>query len=69
MFLIFAGRRKHRKKHRQYSRDVRGCCSDKKEGIFLRVDIFKDKNQHHLNPQQAGFMVNRNRISVMVVPK
>ena len=58
--------------HSQYSRDVRGCCSAKKEGIFPSVDLFKEKtNQHrtlHLDPQQAGFIVNRNRICVMVVP-
>ena len=57
--------------HRQYLRDARGCRSDKKKGIFLSVDLFKEKtNQHrtlHLAPQQAGFIVNRNRISVMVV--
>ena len=51
---------------------VRGCCSNKEEGILLSVDFFKEKtNQHrtlHLDPQQAGFMVNRNQISVMVVP-
>ena len=30
--------------HRQYSWDVRGWCSVKKEGIFLSVDPFKEKS-------------------------
>ena len=59
--------------HWHYSWDDRGSCSDKKDGIFLSVYLFTEKqtNQHqtlHLDPQQAGFMVHRNRISVMVVP-
>ena len=29
--------------HRWYSWDVRGWCSDKKEGIFLSADPFKEK--------------------------
>ena len=29
--------------HRRYSWDVHGWCSDKKEGIFLIVDPFKEK--------------------------
>ena len=31
--------------HSQYSRDVRGWCSDKKDKIFLSVDPFKEKNK------------------------
>ena len=42
--------------HRLYSWDVRGGCSDKKEGILLSVDPFKEKtNQHrtlYLDPQR-----------------
>ena len=45
--------------HRLYSWDVRGWCSDKKEGILLKVDAFKERktNQHrtlHLDPQRLG---------------
>ena len=57
--------------YRQYSRDVRGWCSDKKEGIFRSVDPFKEKtNQHrtrHLDPPRAGLMFKPNIINVMVV--
>ena len=57
--------------HRHYSWDVRGWCSDWKEGIFLSVYPFEEKiNQHrtlHLDPQRADFMVNPNCINVMVV--
>ena len=57
--------------HRQYSWDIRGWCSQKEEGIFLSVDPLKEKtNQHQtlrLDPQRAGFIVNPNRICVMVV--
>ena len=48
-------------------------------GMFVAVVVTKrkgfssvltfSKNQHHLSPQQAGFIVDRNRISVIVVPK
>ena len=37
---------------------------------FSSVLTFSKNNQHrtlHLDPQQAGFIVNRNRISVIVV--
>ena len=44
--------------HRLYSFDVRGWCSDKKEGFLLAVDPFKEKtNQHrtlYLDPQRFG---------------
>ena len=57
--------------HRQYSWDVHGWCTDKKEGIFRSVDPFIEKNKSTLNPyldpQQAGFMVNPNGINVMAV--
>ena len=42
--------------HRQYSWVVRGWCNDKKEGIFLGVYPYKEKNQHrtlHLDPQRT----------------
>ena len=32
--------------HKQYPWDVRSWCSEKKEGIFLSVDLSKKKNQH-----------------------
>ena len=54
--------------HRQYSWHVRGWCSDKKEGIFLSVETFEEKNQHqtlYLDPQRA-FIVNPNGIFAMV---
>ena len=36
--------------HRLYSWDVRGWCSDKKEGIILSVDTFKEENKSTLDP-------------------
>ena len=43
-------------KTRQYSCDVRGWRSDKKEGIFLSVEPSNEKTNRtlHLDPQRAG---------------
>ena len=56
MFYIFAEHREHRQNTQVISMgDVRGWCSDKKEGIFLSVDPFKEKKLNsetlHLDPQ------------------
>ena len=62
--------------HRIYSWDVRGWCSDKKEGIFLSVDPFKEKtktNQHrtlYLDPQRLGqshWAYNKKRWLLLIV--
>ena len=43
MFYIFAG-------HREYTGNIRGWSSDKKEEIFLSVDPFKEKNKLTSDP-------------------
>ena len=50
MFYIFAGHLEHRQIHMYHSLDVRGWCSDKKKGIFLSVDPFKEKKQINIGP-------------------
>ena len=62
--------------HRLYSWDVRGWCSDEKEGIFHSVDPFKEKtNQHrtlHTDPQRLGqshYNKEMAVISNMSIPK
>ena len=61
MFSIFAGHCEHRQNTQAKFVDFFGWCNNKKEGIFLRVDPFKEKtkNQHrnlHLDPHRAGCM-------------
>ena len=50
MLKIFAEHREHIAKiHRQYSWDVRGCCSDKEEGIILlKFYLFKEKTNQQV---------------------
>ena len=56
----------------QYSWDVCGWCSDKKEGFSSVLTLSKKKNHLRtvqLDPQRAGFMAKPNIIKDMVVRK